>query len=184
MAKVLVPLANGFEEIEAVTIIDILRRGGVEVTTASLNDDEKVHGSNGITILANTLIKYVTSNEFDMIVLPGGIPGAEHLRDSEKVQELIKEFNQKEKLVGAICAAPIALYSAGVLKGEDFTCYPGYEQVIQDATFKDNKVVESENILTSRGPGTAMCFALEIVKKLVGSETYEQLKAGLLAEFC
>jgi len=184
MAKVLVPLANGFEEIEAVTIIDILRRGGVEVTTASLNDDEQVHGSNGITILANTLIKYVTSNEFDMIVLPGGIPGAEHLRDNEKVQELIKEFNQKEKLVGAICAAPIALYSAGVLKGEDFTCYPGYEQVIQDATFKENKVVESENILTSRGPGTAMCFALEIVKKLVGSETYEQLKAGLLAEFC
>jgi len=184
MAKVLVPLANGFEEIEAVTIIDILRRGGVEVTTASLNSDEQVHGSNGITILANTLIKYVTSDEFDMILLPGGIPGAEHLRDSSKVQELIKEFNQKEKLVGAICAAPIALYSAGVLKGEDYTCYPGYEQVIQDATFKDNKVVESENILTSRGPGTAMCFALEIVKKLVGSETYEQLKAGLLAEFC
>ena len=183
MAKVLVPLADGFEEIEAVTIIDVLRRGGVEVTTASLNESEEVHGSNGITILANTLIKYVSSSEFDMMVLPGGIPGAENLRDSDKVQELIREF-KKDKLVGAICAAPIALYSAGVLKGEDFTCYPGYEQVIKDANFKETKVVESSNVLTSRGPGTAICFALEIVKKLVGVETYEQLKAGLLADFC
>ena len=183
MAKVLVPLADGFEEIEAITIIDVLRRGGVEVTTASLNQGEEVHGANGVTILANTLLKYVSSDEFDMIVLPGGIPGAENLRDSDKVQELIKEF-KKDKLVGAICAAPIALYSAGVLKGEEFTCYPGYEQVIKDASFKEEKVVESENILTSRGPGTAICFSLEIVKKLVGVETYEQLKAGLLADFC
>ncbi len=183
MAKVLVPLANGFEEIEAVTIIDVLRRGGVEVTTASLNSDEQVHGSNGITVLANTLIQYVTSDDFDMIVLPGGIPGAEHLRDDTRVQALLKEFDEKGKTVGAICAAPIALYSAGVLKDE-YTCYPGYEQVIKNSDFKDEKVVESKNILTSRGPGTAICFALEIVKKLVGEETYEQLKAGLLADFC
>jgi 4-methyl-5(b-hydroxyethyl)-thiazole monophosphate biosynthesis len=183
MAKVLVPLANGFEEIEAVTIIDILRRGGVEVTTASLNLDEEVQGSNGITILANTLINYVTADEFDMIVLPGGIPGAEHLRDDTRIQELLKEFDGMGKKVGAICAAPIALYSAGVLKDE-YTCYPGYEQVIKNSDFKEQKVVKSKNILTSRGPGTAMCFALEIVKQLVGDETYEQLKAGLLAEFC
>ena len=184
MAKVLVPLANGFEEIEAVTIIDVLRRGGVEVTTASLNDTEEVHGSNGITILANTLIKYVTADEFDMMVLPGGIPGAEHLRDSEKVQSLLKDFDAKNKEIGAICAAPIALYSAGVIKDE-FTCYPGYDQVIKDGEFRDDKkVVESQNVMTSRGPGTAMCFALEIVKKLVGQETYEQLRTGLLADFC
>ena len=183
MAKILVPLANGFEEIEAVTIIDVLRRGGIEVTTASLNDSEEVHGSNGITILANTLINYVTSDEFDMIVLPGGIPGAEHLRDDSRVQNLIKEFDAKDKKVGAICAAPIALYSAGVLKDE-FTCYPGYEQVIKQGEFKEQKVVQSKNILTSRGPATAICFALEIVKELVGDETYEQLKAGLLADFC
>ena len=183
MAKVLVPLANGFEEIEAITIIDVLRRGGIEVTTASINSDEQVHGSNGVTVLANTLIEYVTADEFDMIVLPGGIPGAEHLRDDSRVQKLIKEFDKKDKKVGAICAAPIALYSAGVLKDE-FTCYPGYEQVIKESSFVDNKVVESQNILTSRGPGTAMCFGLEIVKRLVGEETYEQLKAGLLADFC
>ncbi len=184
MAKVLVPLADGFEEIEAITIIDVLRRGGVEVTTASLNDTEKVVGSNGITVLADTLIKYVTSDGYDMIVLPGGIPGAEHLRDSQKVQELIKEFDAKDKKVGAICAAPIALYSAGVIK-DDFTCYPGYDQVIKSGHFRDDKkVVESQNVMTSRGPGTAMCFALEIVKKLVSEETYSQLKAGLLADFC
>jgi len=183
MAKVLVPLANGFEEIEAITIIDVLRRAGIDVVTASLNSDEKVDGSNGVSVLADTLIDDVKADEFDMIVLPGGIPGAEHLRDDARVQALLKEFDQKGKRVGAICAAPIALYSAGVIKDE-FTCYPGYDQVIKNSNFKEDKVVESQNVLTSRGPGTAMCFALEIVKRLAGEDTYNQLKAGLLADFC
>jgi len=185
MASVLVPLAEGFEEIEAVSIIDVLRRGGVEVTTAYLFNRE-VNGANGITVLANTSIDDVVADEFDMMVLPGGIPGAEHLRDDERVQKLLKEFDAKGKRVGAICAAPIALEKAGLI-GDDaeYTCYPSYEEQIDHGKFTDQyKVVKSGNVLTSRGPGTAICFALAIVRELVGEETYTQLKAGLLADYC
>ncbi len=183
MATVLVPLAEGFEEIEAVSIIDVLRRGGIEVRTAYLFNRE-VNGANGITILANTKIDNIVVEEFDMIVLPGGMPGAAHLRDDERVQKLLKAFDAKGKKIGAICAAPIALEQAGVLK-EGYTCYPSYDQQIKTSGFTDKeKVVQSGNILTSRGPGTAICFALFIVKELVGEETYKQIKAGLLADYC
>ena len=185
MASVLVPLAEGFEEIEAVSIIDVLRRGGVEVTTAYLFNRE-VNGANGITVLANISIDDVVAEEYDMMVLPGGIPGAEHLRDDERVQALLKDFESKDKRIGAICAAPIALERAGIIKDEDnYTCYPSYEQQISHGHFTDQyKVVKSGNVLTSRGPGTAICFALAIVRELVGEETYTQLRAGLLAEYC
>ncbi len=183
MASVLIPLAEGFEEIEAVSIIDVLRRGGVEVTTAYLYNRE-VNGANGITILANTKIDDVRSEDFDMIVLPGGMPGSLNLKEDERVQKLLKEFDEKDKNIGAICAAPIALEEAGVLK-EGYTCYPSYEEQIKTGGFTDaKKVVKTSNILTSRGPGTAICFALEIVKELVGEETHSQLKAGLLADYC
>ncbi len=180
MASVLVPLAEGFEEIEAVSIIDVLRRAGVEVTTAYLFNPE-VNGANGITILANNSINDVRSSDFDMIVLPGGIPGATNLRDDERVQRLLKEFDEQNKNIAAICAAPIALEKAGVLK-EKFTCYPSYETEIKSSSFSEDRVVKSGNILTSRGPGTALCFALEIVKTLVGVDSYNQLKDGLLAK--
>ncbi len=183
MAALLVPLAEGFEEIEAVTIVDVCRRGGIEVVTASL-ENRQVTGANGITVVANTHIDDVRSEDFDMMVLPGGIPGAEHLRDDERVQRLLREFDTRGKEIGAICAAPIALEAAGVLK-EGYTCYPSYEEQIETGGFTDTqKVVESANVLTSRGPGTAICFALAIVRKLVGEETYAQLKAGLLADYC
>jgi len=185
MASVLVPLAEGFEEIEAVTIIDVLRRGGVEVTTAYLFNRE-VNGANGITVLANISIDDVVAEEYDMMVLPGGMPGAEHLRDDARVQALLREFDSSGKRVGAICAAPIALDKAGVLEESDeYTCYPSYEQQIAHGHFTDRyKVVKSGNVLTSRGPGTAICFALAIVRELASEETYRQLKAGLLADYC
>ncbi len=185
MASVVVPLVDGFEEIEAVSIVDVLRRGGVEVTTAYLFNRE-VRGANGITVVADTSIDDVISEEYDMMVLPGGIPGAEHLRDDARVQRLLKEFDEKGKRVGAICAAPIALEAAGVIGDEDqYTCYPSYEQQIAHGKFTDAyKVVKSGNVLTSRGPGTAICFGLAIVRELVGEETYAQLKAGLLADYC
>lgn len=183
MAKVLVPLAEGFEEIEAVTIIDVLRRAGIEVVVASLKDNE-VKGANGITVVSDINIESANSEDFDMVVLPGGLPGAEHLKNSKTVQDILKQMNQKGKLVGAICAAPIALKSAGVLKNR-YTCYPSFEDQIGKEGFSDaQKVVVDENVLTSRGPATAICFALEIVKKLAGNETYDQLKAGLLADYC
>jgi 4-methyl-5(b-hydroxyethyl)-thiazole monophosphate biosynthesis len=185
MAKVLVPLATGFEEIEAVGIIDVLRRAEIEVVTASISDKREVNGANGIMILADDFISNAKSDDFDMIVLPGGIPGALHLKEDENVQRLLKEFDDKGKSVGAICAAPIALRSSGVLKSK-YTCYPSYENEIGVDGYQgaQSKVVIDENVMTSRGPGTAICFALEIVKKLKGDEMYQGLKEGLLADYC
>ncbi len=183
MASVLVLLANGFEEIEAVSIIDVLRRGGVEVVSASI-DDEKVVGANGITIIANSKLEYIKTDEFDMLILPGGHDGAITLRDSDRVLKLIKEFDSAKKPIGAICAAPMALAEAGVIKNS-YTCYPSYENDIGLSKFTDkHKVVVDENIITSRGPGTAICFALELVKILVGEESYNSLKSGLIADYC
>ncbi len=185
MAAVLVPLAEGFEEIEAVTIIDVLRRAGIEVTTAYLFNRE-VNGANGITVLANVSIDDVVAEEYDMMVLPGGMPGAEHLRDDARVQALLQAFDRGGKRIGAICAAPIALDKAGVLEdSDDYTCYPSYDAQISHGRFTDRyKVVKSGNVLTSRGPGTAICFALAIVRELAGEESYNALKAGLLADYC
>jgi 4-methyl-5(b-hydroxyethyl)-thiazole monophosphate biosynthesis len=183
MASVLLPLTTGFEEIEAVSIIDVLRRGGILVTIASLGN-EKVVGANGITITADNKLEYVDPNEFDMIVLAGGHDNAIALRESDKVQQILKDFDSANKPIGAICASPMALAKAGVIKNS-YTCYPSYENDIGLEKFTDKqKVVIDENIITSRGPGTAICFGLDIVKLLVGDETYNALKTGLIAECC
>lgn len=185
MSKVLVPIAVGFEEIEAVTIIDVLRRADIEVLVASLNENTLVKGSNGVVIQANCEVKDVSSEEIDMIVLPGGWDGTFALAEDENVQRILQEMDTKGKQIGAICAAPFALNKAGVLKSE-YTCYPSVEDEIQkEGYLGDNSMVVScENVITSRGPATAICFALEIVKKLKGKESYEAVKSGLLATYC
>lgn len=159
MPKVLVPLASGFEEIEAVTIIDLLRRADIEVISACL-DRRRVIGSHGIKVLADTHIEEIDFTHFDMIVLPGGMPGSRNLRDNEAIQELLCKFDQDNKLIGAICAAPIALESAKVLK-RAYTCYPSFEEQIATKGYQtEEDVVCDQNILTSKGPATAMNFAL------------------------
>jgi 4-methyl-5(b-hydroxyethyl)-thiazole monophosphate biosynthesis len=185
MSKVLVPLANGFEEIEAVTIIDVLRRADIEVITASLDKNKLVKGANGIYVEADTEVINVDTQSLDMVVLPGGWDGTYALADDENIQNILKEMDSKGKHIGAICAAPFALNKAGVLKNK-FTCYPSVEEQIDKDGYQGDKsmVVESENVLTSRGPGTALCFALQIVKKLKGDEMFEMLKGGLLATYC
>lgn len=184
MAVVLVPLATGFEEIEAVSIIDVLRRAQIEVIVACVGDDLEVCGANGITIKADKAIKELSADALDMMVLPGGWGGTKLLAQDAKVQSLLKEMDQKGKQIGAICAAPFALEAAGVLK-EKFTCYPSVEEEIAHSGYDaTQKVIHDQNILTSRGPATAICFALEIVKILVGEEKKSSLKEGLLAEFC
>ncbi|MCF6201560.1 MAG: DJ-1/PfpI family protein [Hydrogenimonas sp.] len=183
MAKVCVPLAKGFEEIEAVALIDVMRRGGIEVVVAGVNE-EMVTGANGITVKADTDIKYVVADELDMVVLPGGWDGTYALAENETVQQLLKDMKAKDKVVGAICAAPFALKAAGVLS-KRYTCYPSVEEQIGKEGYTDKqKVVVDANVMTSRGPGTAICFGLAIVKRLVGEETYIQLKEGLLADYC
>lgn len=184
MAKVLVPLAIGFEEIEAVSIIDVLRRAGIRVIISAVAKELNVQGANGIIVKADNHISEVNVDELDMIVLPGGWGGTDILAEDETVQSILKAMNEKEKLVGAICAAPFALDKAGVLS-ENFTCYPSAEEKIRLEGYTDKQqVVEEGNIMTSRGPGTSICFGLAIVKKLVGEEMYQQLKAGLLADYC
>jgi len=185
MSRVLVPLATGFEEIEAVSIIDILRRAEIEVLVACLDGTSLVKGANSITLQTDIEIKNINSDEIDMIVLPGGWGGTYILADDENVQKILKEMNEKGKQIAAICAAPFALNKAGVLK-EKYTCYPSVEDEIKkDGYMGDSAmVVECENVLTSRGPATAICFALEIVKKLKGDRAYNTIKSGVLATYC
>lgn len=180
MAKVIIPLANGFEEIETMTLIDVLRRADIKVQTAGL-DKKILKGAHGVEIKADSLLESANSDDFDMIVLPGGLPGAEYLAKSEKVKSLLKEFDAKDKLIGAICAAPWALGEADVLK-QSYTCYPSFEKTVAKDGYNPNKdVVIDKNILTSRGPATAMTFALAIVKELCGDKVYSEVKSGLLA---
>ncbi len=192
MAKVLIPIATGFEEIEAVSIIDVLRRGGIEVIIAGIDSESNnnlIKGANNIVIETNLDIKNILNiSSFDMIVLPGGWGGTTILSQNIQVQNLIKEFDVTKKLIGAICAAPFALSKAGVLKDNlKFTCYPSVEEQIPNSSTRyiDNfKVIQSENIITSRGPGTAICFGLYIVSILISNEVKNSLKKGLLADFC
>ena len=185
MSKVLVPLARGFEEIEAVSIIDILRRAEIEVFVASLNEDTLVKGANGISLETEYEVKNISVDMIDMIVLPGGWDGTYALADDENVQNLLKEMDAKGKQIGAICAAPFALNRAGVLK-QNYTCYPSVEKEIREEGYMSDKsmVIEDENIMTSRGPATAICFALKIVKKLKGETIYQSVKSGVLASYC
>ncbi len=186
MARVIVPLAEGFEEIEAVTIIDILRRGGIEVQSAYLDGEfasNLVLGANGITVEADTPINTAFVDEYDMIVLPGGWGGTNRLAENETVQKMLKEFKAKGKWVAAMCAAPYALHVAGVLS-KKYTCYPSVEEKIRPEDRVDDIVVVEDKVITSQGPATAICFALEIVRQLAGEENFNSVKSGTLASYC
>lgn len=186
MASVLLPLAEGFEEVEAIGLIDVMRRGGIDVRIVYLEDElhgALVTGANGITIQADMSIKNIISDDFDMMVLPGGMGGTHALAENARVIELVKEF-KTHKIIGAICAAPLVLKKAGVL-GDNYTCYPGIENEIDQPGYReDMKVVSDGNVMTSRGPGTALCFGLAIVERLVGKESMQEVKEGMLLEFC
>ncbi len=187
MANILLPLAKGFEEVEAVSLIDVLRRGGIEVRLAHLDGDmdtNLVLGANGITIQADTSIANVIEEDFDMILLPGGWDGTYALAENETVQKLLKIFQAKGKMIGSICAAAYALKKAGVLTN-NYTCYPGAKDEVNHEGYRDDKaVVIDGNIMTSKGPGTALCFGLEILKHFLGIETYQAVKEGMLLDFC
>ncbi|WP_295419587.1 DJ-1 family glyoxalase III [Sulfurovum sp.] len=186
MASVLLPLAEGFEEVEAVALTDVMRRGGIEVRLVYLEDEihgALVTGANGITLQADMSIKNVIADDFDMMVLPGGWGGTYALAENARVIELIQEF-KSNKVVGAMCAAPYVLNKAGVL-GNSYTCYPGAKDEIAHPGYRDDlKVVEDGNVMTSQGPGTAVCFGLAIVKRLVGEESMQAVKDGMLLDYC
>ncbi len=181
MSHVLVPLAQGCEELEAVTITDLLVRAGITVTTCGL-DQQPVTASGGITIIPDTSIDQILNETFDLIVLPGGLPGADHLRDNTQLQTLIKRHSAANKYVAAICAAPKALAHAGLLAGKKATAYPGVLNALSDPSISisDSAVEIDGNIVTSRGPGTAMDFALCLIELLEGSDKREEVNQQLV----
>ncbi|MDP9197606.1 MAG: DJ-1/PfpI family protein [Pseudomonadota bacterium] len=178
MKRVLVPLAEGFEELEAVTIIDVLRRAGIDVVVASLGDSP-VAGSHGIRIAADTPLGALAEQQFDMIALPGGMPGAEHLKKDARIAELVNRLRGEGKPVAAICAAPMVLAAAGVLDGRRATSYPGFLKDAERTTVVDEPVVSDDGIITSRGPGTALDFALALVAELAGADVRNEVEAAL-----
>ncbi len=183
MKKAIVLLAKGFEEVEALTVVDVLRRGGVHCITCSIDAEEEVLGSHSIHVKANNLLEKVDVNKYDAVVIPGGMPGASNLRDSEKVIELVKKFNRENKIVAAICAGPIVLGRAGVLDGKKGTSYPGFEEQLGKVIYSEDVVVQDGNIITSRGPATAIYFAFKILENLEGIKIAENLREAMLLNF-
>jgi len=181
MARVLVPLAQGCEELEAVTIIDLLRRAGIEVVTAGL-DNQPVKASRGVTLMPDTSLDEALNQEYDMIALPGGLPGADNLNQDNRIQMVVKQMADNNKFTAAICAAPKVLATAGVLDGKHATSFPGTLEKLQldNTTLEVNAVVQDGKVITSRGPGTAMDFALALIENLAGSEKRKEVEAGLL----
>lgn len=168
--KVLVLLANGFEEVEAITQVDFLRRAGITVVTAAIGNDVMVTGTFNVPVKADALLSEINREDFDMVVLPGGLKGMENLNASTEVKELVMEYNDKNKWLAAICASPKVLGGLGLLNNKKVICYPGFEASLTGATIVNEDVVLDGKIITSRGPGTSAKFALKLIEILCGIE--------------
>lgn len=168
MSKINVFFANGHEEIEGLTVIDLLRRAGLEVDIVSINENLEVIGAHNITIKADRLLGEVDFDNGDMIVLPGGLPGTTYLGECKELTEQIIKYNNDKKMIAAICAAPSVLGQLGVLEGKSATCYPGFEDKLTGAACLNSGVVKCQNIITARGMGTAIDFALTIIEHYLG----------------
>ena len=180
MNKIGVFLAEGCEEIEALTVVDVVRRAGIEVAMISVSGEKQVRGAHDITFLTDIPAEFMDYDMLDGIVLPGGMPGTLNLGANETVQKIIRTFAEKGKMVAAICAAPSVLGEAGLLEGKKATCYPGFEEKLVGAFPCEDEVAVDGNMITSRGMGTAIPFALEIVKYFAGEEASEELRKGII----
>ncbi|MDD2732983.1 MAG: DJ-1/PfpI family protein [Desulfuromonadaceae bacterium] len=179
MSKVLMPLATGFEEIEALTIVDILRRAEIEVVIAGLLPGP-VSGAHNISVVPDTTIDAINDGAFDMIVLPGGQPGTDNLNADPRVHNLLNKFAAKNKLIGAICAAPIVLAAAGLLNGKKATCYPSYIDRLHGAVYEETAVVSDDTIITGRGPGTSIEFGLALAARLTNQTISDGISRSML----
>lgn len=181
MIRALVPLAQGCEELESVTVIDLLRRAGIEVVTAGL-DDQPVTASRGVRLVPDTHLDALRDADFDMIVLPGGLPGADHLANDQRLIAMLRGQAKQEKKIAAICAAPKALAAAGLLENRAATAYPGTLESLglSNTEIRSCAVHTDGNITTSRGPGTAMDFALSLIEQLCGKDKRDEVEAGLV----
>ena len=178
--KVLVPIANGSEEIEAVCIIDILRRAGAEVTVASVHDLQ-ITASRGLRIVADKLLKECENETYDLIALPGGIPGAEHLRDTPQLIEMLKKQRDQGRIFAAICASPAVVFQPhGLLENRQATSHPAFVDRLDNREAADLRVVVDGPCITSRGPGTAIEFALKLVQALCGTEKMQEVGSRMV----
>ena len=181
MKNVLVALAPGFEEIETITVVDILRRAGAKVFLAG-TEEGAIEGSRGVRILADIGLESAPSQDWDLLVLPGGQPGTDNLLKNFRVLEIVKQMNVKNRFIAAICAAPLVLQSAGILKDKSITSHPSIEDKLIVRNYSQERVVVDGNIITSRSPGTAMEFAMKLVQLLFGEDRLEVVNKGVLAK--
>ncbi|EOT26806.1 DJ-1 family protein [Eubacterium sp. 14-2] len=180
MKKTGVFLAEGFEEIEGLTVVDILRRAGIDVVTISVMGQKEVCGSHKITVLADALFEEVNFEEYEGIVLPGGMPGTTNLGGHSGVNRIIKSFAEQGKLVAAICAAPSFLGQAGILEGKKAACYPGFEDKLTGAEVTFEEVAEDGNVITSRGMGTAIPFGLRLTAYFTTEQKAKELAEAII----
>ena len=182
MSQVTVHLAEGFEEIEAVTIIDVLRRAGIDVIIVSITGKSVVKGAHNIELKADLLFEEVDYLKGDMMILPGGMPGSKNLNEHKGLKSQIIKYQTSEKYLAAICAAPIVFGNLGILNGKNVVCYPGYEAQMVGAKVQTVSCITDKNIITGRGVGAALKFSLEIVRILSGEELAEQLRKAMLVD--
>ena len=182
MNDLYIHLAEGFEEIEAVTIIDVLRRAGLNVISVSVTGNRMVKGSHNIEMKADLLFDEVDFTSGEMIILPGGMPGSKNLNEHTGLKQQIIEYQKSGKYLAAICTAPIVFGNLGILNGKRAVCYPGYEAHLTGADVQSNSYIVDNNIITGRGVGAALNFSLEIVRILVGEERALQLRKAMLVE--
>ena len=177
--KAFVFLADGFEEIEAIAPIDILRRADIEVITISISNKKEVLGAHGITILADHLFTEVDFSNSDLLFLPGGMPGTKNLDTHHDLKKLLQNQAEQGKYIAAICAAPSILGKMGLLEGKEAICYPGYENQLSGAIISEKKIVKSESVLTAKGAGVAVEFALRLVEELKGKALAESISKAI-----
>ena len=182
MKTIFVFLADGFEEIEALAPVDILRRAGLSVKTVSVMDEQVVAGAHGVPVLADVMFDEINAEDAEMILLPGGLPGATNLDAHQGLSQMILDFAKEEKPLAAICAAPLVFGNRGLLEGKKATCYPGFETYLKGAQYTAALVEKDGNFITGKGTGAAMEFAFAIVEKYCGMDKVNELKQGMMIQ--
>ena len=180
MPKTAIFLADGFEEIEALTVVDLLRRANIEISTVSIMGRKNVTGSHNITVEADALLEETDFDSLDMLILPGGMPGTTNLADCKALTDKIKEFDEKDKMLCAICAAPTVFGKLGILKGKKACCFPGREDDLLGADVRTSSVTRDGHFITSRGMGTAIDFGLAIIEHYQGSDAATSMASKIV----
>lgn len=180
MAEVCVFLADGFEEIEGLTVVDLLRRAEISTVMVGIQGKREITGSHHIQVQADMLLEELNTEDTQLLVLPGGMPGTANLGSCQQLTDLLQKWNSQGKRIGAICAAPSVLGNLGILKGKKAVCYPGFEDKLLGAEVLMERVVTDQNVTTSRGMGTAIPFGLELISLLRGTETAEKIRNSII----